>query len=592
MQFVSIIKYSCFVLCLLASGTAQVAAQSVLIRAEAKPSVVMVGESASYSIRFLNTDSIPNLNTPRVANLEFSNTPGTSSYQQIINGKVSVETEMNWSFRPMKTGTYTIPGRTVQVRGENIKIPDVEIKVVPMDEEARSRALLQLEVPRPPYYVGQALPARLALLIRKDLNLSNVAFPESEGDAFQHSEFDNNPARGTITHEGRTYNALVWDILITPIKAGPAELSFRQNIALQFVSSDSRFPSIFTMSRTRTESTTVFSKSLETDVLSLPETDASDSFSGGIGNFKVTSTLSTTDLTVGEPITLTINLKGEGNFDRISPPDLPDWENWRIYPPKVTFTPEDTRSFKGEKSFEFIIIPQAESIDSIPEIAYASFNPKLGSYESTLLESVAVTIKPSDKSVDTSPFIPSMGKDAQDSQQIPENILPLKPEPGDLHPSGSVLWKESRFWIINATVAVVLGLLAFWQFRRRRIRSDVTLSRRHAGSRQVRKALQKAQAAAKSGDVEAFLKPMRFVLQESICHLSKKNLEAKTLVTSDCLDILATHNVADPTPSKIAKILNAADAHQFAGSHLTPEDISSMYNDLTSIVSELNRYIR
>ena len=138
MRFVSRFLYI-FTIFSIIGMAVNLSGQTVLVRAEADPSVVMVGQTANYSIRFLNTDSIPNLNTPRVEGLDFTSTPSTSSYQQMINGRVSVETEISWPFRPTRIGSFTIPGRTIEIRGEVIRIPDVQVQCVPMDEETESQ---------------------------------------------------------------------------------------------------------------------------------------------------------------------------------------------------------------------------------------------------------------------------------------------------------------------------------------------------------------------------------------------------------------------------------------------------------------------
>ncbi|HSH09131.1 MAG TPA: BatD family protein [Oceanipulchritudo sp.] len=592
MRVVSIFHTFIFLTTLLASLPGAVSAQTVLVRAEAKPSVIMVGESSSYSIRFLNTSSIPKLNTPRVEGLDFSDTPNTSTYQQIINGRASVETELSWQFRPTRTGNFTIPGRSITIGGENIRIPDVEVQAVPMDEETKSRALIVVQLPDPPYYVGQAIPARYNMLVSRDLNLTNVSRPASEGDAFQHSPFDNNPERANVQYNGRAYSALVWDILLTPIKAGPAELRFSQDLAVQINSPDRRFPSVFMMSQTRTEAFAIFSDPLVTDILPLPTKDKPDSFSDAIGQFEVKADYSTSDLMVGEPFTLTITMEGQGNFERISPPALPEWENWRIYPPKITFEPSDNRGYAGRKSFEYILIPQSTSITEIPAISYSTFDPEKTTYQTTIIEARPVEVKPSNKPADSSPILFSLGEQGEQTKRIPEKILPIRPEPGILVPSHTVLWQESRFWTLNGLAALILAAAAAWQFRRKRLENNVHLARRHSGSRKVRQALQAANAASKAGDAAGFLKAARFAIQESLCHLAKKPLEAKTLVTSDCLDIMRSENVPDNLKSLVEEILTAADACQFAGVTYSNDQVQEMQRNLTSAITELNRIIK
>ncbi len=573
-------------------GALTLCGQSVLARAEANPSVVMIGESSTYSIRFLNTDSIPNLMTPRVTGLEFNPTPSTSSYRQIINGKVSIETEISWSFRPAETGTFVIPGRTLEIRGEELTIPAVEVKAVPMDEETRSRALLVLEIPEGPVYIGQALPSRLSLLVRRDLNISSIEFPQGEGDAFQHSEFSKNPVRGTVQYQGRSYNALVWNILITPIKSGPAELRFKQNLALQVIDRNGRFPSIFSMASTRTEAVTATTEPLARDILQLPRENQPEAFSGAIGSFEVNTRLQSKDLKVGEPVTLQLTLTGEGNFERITLPDLPQWDDWRIYPPKVEFSPEDELGFKGSKSFEFILIPQSTDLTEVPPLPFASFDPDTREYVSHSAEAVAVTVAESDLPATEGPLIAINGNQESVQPSAPEKILPLKPAAGKLLISSEPLWQSPRFQILNGLTGLSLMATALWLLRRKRRLTDHRLARRHTGSRKVRKALASAQKAAAKGDAGAFLEAARYALQESICHLSNRPVEAKTLVSSECLNILRTHGVNDALLAKVENLLHQADACQFAGASPGADALSSLIKDLASALSELNRVIK
>lgn len=563
-------------------------AQTVLARAQADPSVVMLGDASTYSIRFLNTESVPNFNTPRVDGLEFGSTPSTSSYKQIINGRVSIETELSWSFTPTRIGTFTIPGRTVKIQGEEIRIPDVEVRTIPMDEETKSRALLIIEMPEPPFYVGQSLPARVNLLGRRDLSISPRNFPQCESEAFQHTEFSNSFRRGTVQYSGRSYNAIVWDILITPIKSGPTELTFRQDLALQVVTRDSRFP----RSSSRTEPITVMSDTLETDILPLPEATSPDTFTGAIGSFEVSRLLSDTELTVGEPVTLTLSIKGEGNFERISPLELPEWDGWRLYPPKVDFTPDGENGFAGTKSFEFILIPQSTDLTEVPGFTYSTFDPQTGAYTNIDLEALPVSVSPSENPVETGAYLPAGGSSAPERDLVPEKVLPLKPEIGHMEPSNTPLWARPVYWLTNGAIGITLLTFALWQLRRKRLRTDNRLARRHAGSRQVRKALQKAQSAAKAGDPDAFHPAARYALQECICHLSNKPLEAKTLVTSDCLHILNSNNLNESAISSVQNLLGKADAFQFAGATFDKHQLLDLSKELASTISELVRAAR
>jgi hypothetical protein len=563
--------------------------QSPRVLTEVNPSVTMVGERAEYVIRFINTTQVPNLATPRVEGLAFSEGMSTSSFTQIVNGARSVETRASWSFSATRAGTFTIPGRSTRIGGEEIQIPPVSFEVVPMDEATRSRALLQLDIPDGPFYVGQAIPAKLGLFVRDDLTLSNIAFPERDGEAFLNTEFDNNPARTRTRIQGRIYEAFVWQFTLTPIKAGSAGLQFRQNIAIQESLADGRFPSIFNLSRTQTEQLTVATDPLELDVLPLPREGRPDSFRDAIGQFEVSSTLSSRDLMVGEPITLNIAINGIGNFDRISPPDLPQWDDWRIYPPKVDFKPDGNTANSGTKQFEYILIPQAETITEVPAIEVAWFDPALKAYATALLEARAVTVKPADKPLQSDVFLGSGNGSEPAEPRVPDSLLPIRPEAGWLLPRDP-LWRQSAFVFTNGLLGILLLSTALLLHRRKRLRDDHRLARRHLGNRKIRHSLQLARKAASDGNARDFFEAARTAIQERASHLSKSPVEAKSLVSSDCLDILTQCDLPESFIQHCTEILQSADACQFAGYAPADADLSHIADKLVTLMTELNRF--
>jgi hypothetical protein len=580
---------STYLLLLIALGAAAPLQAQITARTGVLPDVVMAGSRAQYVIAFNNTTSLPNINTPRVEGLEFSGTMGTSSFQQIINGRATIETRATWNFQATRPGTFTIPGRTVRISGEDVQIPPVTFEVVPMDDETRTRVFLRFSLPEGPYFVGEAIPARIGLMVRRDVGRANYGRPDRIGEAFINTPIGNDPSRTSTQVDGRFYEVLIWDTVLTPIKSGPAELSFQQQVEIQINEQDNRFPSIFNLSRGRVESYTLSSDTISTEVLPLPEEGRPDSFRDAVGDFTVTAELSSRDLQVGEPITLTIAIEGTGNFDRISPPEIPEWDGWRLYPPKVEFTPSGEDGLTGRKTFEYILIPQETSIKEIPEIRYATFNPETEAYSTTVLEAEAVTVKPPATPLDTGPVFSTMASGEPERDPVPDALLPIRPETGSLLPSHGAAWKQARFWTFNGLMALGLLLIARWQGRRRRLRDDIILARRHAGGRKIRKALQNATTAAKAGDHQKFFDAARFALQERISHLARTPTEARTLVTSDCMELLEASAIPEEVRERCAALLGAADAAQFAGVHPTGDKLLHMAEELVSIVSDLNR---
>lgn len=562
--------------------------QNISARAEVSPEVVMEGVSAEYTITIVNSSRLPNINTPRIDGLAFDDPPSTSSFQQIVNGRASIETRATWSFQATRTGAFTIPGRTLRISGEEVRVPPASFEVVPMGEETRSRAFLQLEVADGPYYVGQAIPAKLGLFVRNDLSLANIAFPEREGDAFLNGEFDNNPQRSRVRLRGRIYEAFVWDFILTPIKAGPATLQFSQQVALQIPVSDNSMPSIFNLRRSRTEQLTLRSELVDTEILQLPKEDRPPSFSDAVGAFEISADLSSRDLQVGEPLTLTLALEGRGNFDRIAAPELSGWDNWRVYPPKVTFTPSGELGHEGRKVFEYILIPRLPTIEQIPEIAVSSFNPETRAYETTIIEAEPVTVRPSDSLSESRPFSFEGDEGVPSGSQVPDSLLPIRPNIGSLTASGSP-WSRPGFVISNSALAALFLFLGVWNGRRQRLRHDQRHARRQVGNRRIRSALQKAREAASGEDPAAFYKAARSAIQERLSLFAREAVQARTLVSSDCEEIMREASLPESLRTDCLQILASADACEFAGHQPPPEALSRQAADLERVLIELNR---
>lgn len=589
MQVVKILSRFLILLMLCAPLAAQNDGERITAQAVAEPSVLMAGQTGAYTIRFSHTSQLPRLNTPRVDGLEFSNAASTSTRQSLINGRLTVEVEISWQFRPVRTGTFTIPGRTVTVSGREVVIPPVQVEAVPQDAETRSRAFLRLNLPEGPVYVGQAIPARLTLYIRQDLSVANIEFPDQTSEAFLHSELDRNPRRLSLQVQGRPYQAFQWDLILTPIKAGPAQPEFVQNVVLQVPAPDDRLPSIFSFRNVRTEPYILRTDPLEVEVQPLPRENRPGDFRDAIGQFQVSTSLSATELQAGEPATLTVTLSGKGNFKRAAPPALADSETWRVYPPKTTFQPADATGYTGSKSFEFIVIPQNESVTEWPVFGYAWFDPDSGSFQRRELGPIPVTVAPAPEGRDSGQvFTGALNGEAQ-APVVPESILPLRTHAGNLSTRPASLWRDPVYWIANLLTGAFLLAGALWSRHRLRLRSDARLARRHTGSRRIRKALQAAGSAAAAGDAPAFFEAARYCIQEKSSHLVTPHPESRSLVASDCLDILAHAGASESLLEQARSLLEAADAHQFAGSRPGQDRLTILQRELLALLSGLNQ---
>jgi len=575
-----------FFFCLF-SATIACAQNGTRATAQAQPDTLMVGDAGTYMIRVLAGEQLPNLNTPRVDGLDFSDVPNQSNFTQIINGRVTRETRLSWEFRPIRPGTFTIPGRTITIDGDAVRLPDVSVTAVPLSEERKTRHFIELNLPEGPYFVGQAIPSVLKTAIRSDIDLSGIALPDRSGDAFLHSEFSKNPPRNRERISGRSYETFTWDILVTPIKSGTHTLTFSQQIGVQVAVQNNRFPSFF--NQTRTESVTLTTDNTPFTILEVPAEGRPDAYRDAIGSFEVTASLSSRELVVGEPITMTLFVRGSGNFDRITAPTVPESDDWRLYPPKVTFTADDDLGHTGTKSFEYILIPRSESITEVPGISFAWFNPAEQDFYTTHIDPEPVTVEPSPINV-IQPVITANGSDQGNAGRRSASLRPILPTVGNVLPLD---YRPVQHWTVilsGATASLAFILFAAWtQISWMRSR-DPLYDRRQRYSKSLSAALAAVQSASQQAEPGAFFENTLLAIKLRTVQLDPAaSSDPRSLVADDVIRIVKKFGGDEQLIEDISYLFQAADAFQFAGSQPRQATLEGDRNALKHIIDRMGQ---
>ncbi len=109
------------------------------------------------------------------------------------------------------------------------------------------------------------------------------------------------------------------------------------------------------------------------DIKPLPPNAPAD-FSGAVGIFSLTTDVKPKTAQIGDPLTVTANISGRGNFDRVTAPVLENDRGWHTYPPGSSFKPDDDIGISGSKTFEMVFTPN-EQKKAVPPLVFSYFNP-------------------------------------------------------------------------------------------------------------------------------------------------------------------------------------------------------------------------
>jgi len=352
---------------------------------------------------------------PKGASLNLTGvSPSVSSSIQIINGRMtqsrSVVFNYHLRFLAPKVGRYQVGPLLVVQGNSQKKIAAVSIDVTDVPTATNQR--VRLLIPNKNLYVGQRIPIRLEWWVEADgvENLMNQQasvplFDRQEDFQFHDQEKETENTFSILLNSGQKVfpatvrsdqfqgkSYVVWRVerVMIPLKAGdfdiqPASVNVDEGLRWQ--------RDLFGR-RTVTQSRKLRANSqvVRFKVLPLPTKNRPPSFAGAVGKgFVLEVSADRSVVQVGDPITLTLSLKGDAEVANASLPsmttDLPN-TNFRLPNGKIAGEYID-----GEKRFEMVIRVLNDAVREIPPIAYSWFDPELKAFQTTLSRPIALSVK-------------------------------------------------------------------------------------------------------------------------------------------------------------------------------------------------------
>ena len=363
----------------------------VTVKAEFDPPTVPLGGRAVYRIVLtaLNESvKLPEtLPTPDGLRL----VPGgrAQTFQPLNALRLQPQTTIQFRSIVRSNGVYTMPSFPVTAYGKSIQVPEATLTVVaPGTPNAREAPRLIVELPDGDVYVGQMLKVRVILLDPGDGTSHGLSQPQINGESLFLEPISFGQRRETLRRDGKSYPAFVQDLIVTPMREGTQTLVAQgQAIFSRMLQGQA--------GSFHTSTTLVDSDPLPLLVKPLPKEGQLPGFTGAIGSFQVESPkLSTNQIRAGDPLVLTVNVRGDGNIGRMTAPQIGFLREWQTFPPVADSGPPYVIQQRGFATFSYTLIPLTDRTKTTPAIPFSYFDPKKGAYGDLTIPPVPVTITP------------------------------------------------------------------------------------------------------------------------------------------------------------------------------------------------------
>ena len=319
-------------------------------------------------------------------------------------------------------------------------------------------------------------------------------------------------------------------------------------------------------------------KSLSVTVKDVPLDGRPDSYIGAVGNFEVSAALAPTAASVGDPMTLTVTLTGQGTLAESRPPEissLPEVADaFRMY----EATEETTAN---SRRFTYSLRPLSTAVTEFPAIPISFFDVQTEKYVTRMTEPIAVSIREAE-TFSGADIVSSPSEAANRSDEIIASDGGLFANDSSLGSLRNESIEPTR-WAILWGGMIVAWLAASAGIKRvRRIREDPALRRRRSAVARVNAALADAAFLVHSGKRSETCDAIRKAVAGLIGDYA--NVADAGLTPRDAADHLVMLGIDGGLRNRAVALLNDCDAARYGAA---ADDLSRLHSEALEVVDLL-----
>ncbi|EFK11304.1 conserved hypothetical protein [delta proteobacterium NaphS2] len=468
---------------------------------------------------------------------------GSASRVEIINGQYHSGVDFTYYLQAREKGAFKVGPASIEVDGKIYESNVATLKVTAQGTASGTASppvFLTATLGSQKAYVEEQVPFILKLYLRVNVSDISLDLPEVGELTFRQLE---KPKEYQAVFDGTSYRVLEVSYGVMPLKAGrvripPARMGMtvytNQDRRARGLFDDPFFGGAFRSGRPLT----VSSDPLALEVRSFPEKNKPAEFSGLVGQFAIEEKLSGSEIHVGDSVTLTVRLKGEGNVNRLPDVKMPALAHLKTYADEPVFeTGPGANGPIGSKTMKWALVPEQAGEYTIPPFTINYFDPRKATYRTIRTKVMVLNVLPgeSQKLITASQKEKKKDPSNHSKQAVKElghDILPIYTSTSGLGNNG---WLSSKSmgpenpyaWVVLAVPFLVYG--AVFLGLRFNKKSDQAIN------------AQRARKAAQN-----FMKE---------CRKEKKDADGMIIAVRDYINDRFQLSIGSLTPADVPKLL-------------------------------------
>ncbi|MDR2474328.1 MAG: BatD family protein [Bacteroidales bacterium] len=585
------------------------------------PNTVINGQQFQLSFT-VNSADARNFRGPSFTDFTCKFGPSTSQMMSTrnVNGKLTSESAITFTYvlQATKEGTFTIPAAAISVDGKNYMSNSVTINVLPPDKNAPAQTpsssgnriheeeslgssavtsqnissqdlFLRIILSKTDVSEQECIVASIKLFSRYEhlsVDGSTIKMPDFQGFLMQDIELPQSKSWKIEQANGMNYRTVMLrQFVLYPQRSGTINIAPAQLEATVGLVRPSANPFLRSYQEVKK---TLSTSALKVNVRPLPVEGRPDSFSGGVGDFTFTSSLTPEQIKTNEALTLTLTVKGTGNMKLLKNPEVKFPADFELYDPKVdnAFSPT-TSGFSGKKTIEYVAIPRHTGHFVIPPVEFSYYDLKTKSYKTIKTHEYAINVEKG--TAKTPSGIVSNYTDQENVRHLGEDIRYIKTGDLNIKPKDDFLFGGLAYGLCFLLPALASALMFFIFRKQAKENANLALVRTKKANKVANRRLKKAADYLRENRQEAFfeetLKALWGYLSDKLnmplAQLTKENVEAE----------LSGYGVDNDLIKNFLDIIHICEFARYAP--ITGDNsMEKVYDDTTDAINKMENTIK
>lgn len=582
------------------------------------PDLVGIGEQFNVTVT-VEGESTPGKPTWEIGN-DFQlvwgpQKVGSGTSVSIVNGKKTTSVQVTYIFilQSKTKGSFTLPSVIVPVGKEKVSSNQLHIDVAdnagsasgassnPGQAEdqpsAHSRrpsngaeAFLRFSISKSKVVVGEPIKATLKLFTTADIaGFDDAKLPTFNGFWSQETYSPKSIEFSREKVDDRIYlTAVLREYTLIPQQTGQLVIDPAEIVCVMNVRSSSSTGSIFDsfFEEYQTVRRKAVSSGYTVSVSPLPA-GAPASFGGGVGEFRIRSSVSADSLKTHEAASLLITVSGNGNIALVEAPKVAFPSDFEVYDVKQTEN-IDAGRLSGSKTFEYPFIPRSHGEFTIPSVEYGYYDYKKGKY-------VTVSTQPIDIKVDKGkedeivgvPVLSGVSK--KNVRDLGNDVRYISVKKPDFHRNDSLFAASGPYFIL--LLCILLAAVAVYVVLKRVIsmKGDTVMVKNKAAVKMARKRLAVAGDFLRKNLCSAFYEELHRALLGYVS--DKLNMDLTDMSKDNIGEQLEKNGVDETVARNFVGLIDACEYARYSPDQ-SPESMNEHYSEAVDAITSIDSYMK